>query len=380
MDTLAPESTAEAANVLSSCNERAESVRFVGGGTKIDWAQPSEARSTRISSRMMARVVEHNAEDLTAVVQAGVTLGHAQKVFARAGQMLAIDPPNADRATVGGIVATNDSGPMRHRYGAIRDLVLGVTIVLADGTIAKSGGKVIKNVAGYDLGKLFTGSFGTLGYIAEVALRLHPVPRGSTSVIAPIGDPTILGKAAIAAARLPAELDCLDFSWSDGSGRLLARISGAAPEGRAARVAERVEQLGVQTELIDDDAALWDDQRRAQRSTDGVVVRVASLPTDIPRLVSAASRHAASVVGRAGLGAAWVKLDGDPGEVVGAIEALRSELRPYSCVVLDAAPEIKRKVGMWDAPGDAAMSVFRRIKTRFDPNDICNRGIFVGGI
>ena len=352
----------------------------MGGGTKIDWGEASEEASVCVTSRGMSHVGEHNAGDLTAVVGAGVVLARAQEEFARAGQMLALDPPSAERATVGGIVATNDAGPMRHRYGAIRDLVLGVTVVLADGTVAKSGGKVIKNVAGYDLGKLFTGSFGTLGYIAEVALRLHPVPPRSVTVIGEVDDPDVLGRAAIAAARLPVELDCLDFGWSDASGRLLARLSGAEPEGRARRVIDCLEALGMNTAEEQDDHTLWDGQRRAQRSADGVVIRVAGLPAHIARLVSTGRRYGASVVGRAGLGIAWLTLGGEADDLVGAVEAIRTDLRPYGCVVTDAASEIRRKVGTWEVPEEASMALFRRIKERFDPNNTCNRGLFVGGI
>ena len=153
------------------------------------------------------RVLEHNAGDFTAVLQAGVPLAAAQEAFAAAGQMLALDPPlspwgaagddaaleAADAgATIGGIVATNDSGPLRHRYGGVRDLVVGVTVVLSDGTVAKAGGKVIKNVAGYDLGKLFAGAFGTLGLIAEVTVRLHPRPAHTATVLARSDDPAQL--------------------------------------------------------------------------------------------------------------------------------------------------------------------------------------------
>ena len=129
--------------------------------------------------RRLDRIVEHNASDLTAVVQAGVPLAAARSAFSEAGQMLAIDPALDQAATVGGIMATNDSGPLRHRYGSMRDLVVGTTVALSDGTVSRSGGKVIKNVAGYDLGKLFCGSRGRLGVVARIALRLHPLPAAS---------------------------------------------------------------------------------------------------------------------------------------------------------------------------------------------------------
>ena len=151
----------------------------------------------RPSSRpvALARILEHNVGDFTAVLEAGVPLAAAQAEFAEHGQMLAIDPALHDAATVGGVMAANDSGPLRHRYGSMRDLVVGTTVALSDGTLARSGGKVIKNVAGYDLGKLFCGSFGTLGLIVRVAVRLHPLPPATASAAGATGDPERLGES-----------------------------------------------------------------------------------------------------------------------------------------------------------------------------------------
>ncbi len=163
-----------------------DAVRPRGGGTKLGWTPAVDA--TDFDTRRLNRILEHNEGDFTAVLEAGVPLSEAQALFGAAGQMLALDPPlgAGDAATIGGVIAANDSGPLRHRYGSARDLVVGITIVLSDGAIAKSGGKVIKNVAGYDLAKLFAGSFGTLGLITQVAVRLHPAPpRTATRAISP---------------------------------------------------------------------------------------------------------------------------------------------------------------------------------------------------
>ena len=147
-------------------------------------------------------------------------LAEAQAAFAEAGLMLALDPPlgPSSAATIGGIVAAGDSGPLRHRFGGPRDLVLGMTAVLGDGTVIRSGGTVIKNVAGYDLAKLFAGSFGTLGLIAAVAVRLHPLPVDRRTVVASTDDAAALAAAAGALAHAPLELDALDVSWADGRG------------------------------------------------------------------------------------------------------------------------------------------------------------------
>ena len=150
----------------------------------------------------MAKILEHNVGDLTAVLQAGVPLAEAQAAFAAEGQMLALDPPlgEGDAATVGGMVATADSGPLRHRYGGVRDLIVGISLALSDGTLAKAGSKVIKNVAGYDLAKLFTGSQGTLGLIVTVTVRLHPKADGTATAVGASDDPEQLAKAATALA------------------------------------------------------------------------------------------------------------------------------------------------------------------------------------
>ena len=205
------------------------------------------------------RILEHNTGDFTAIVEAGVPLAQAQAAFAEHGQMLALDPALGGAATVGGVMATNDSGPLRHRYGSMRDLVVGATVGLSDGTLAKSGGKVIKNVAGYDLAKLFTGSFGTLGLIVRVAVRLHPLPPRTASAAGASDDPEVLGDAAIALASHPLEADCLDLDWRDGAGRLLVRFGSAAAPDQAAR--RRVPDAGARPGDRDD--------RGRRRAVDG---------------------------------------------------------------------------------------------------------------
>ncbi len=187
------------------------------------------------------RIVEHNVGDLTAVLEAGVPLARAQEAFAEEGQMLALDPPlgrgSSRDATIGGVIATGDSGPLRHRYGAPRDLVVGMTVALSDGTIAKSGGKVIKNVAGYDIAKLFSGGFGTLGAILAVSVRLHPAPPKTATAVGDSLEPEGLAAAATKLAMAPLELDALDVAWraDRGSGARTARRRRGASANRARR-------------------------------------------------------------------------------------------------------------------------------------------------
>ena len=356
-------------------------VRIRGGGTKLSWGRPTERPGIEVSTERLDRIVEHNEGDLTAVIQAGMPLGRVQEALAEAGQMVALDPPlgAADAATIGGVVATGDSGPLRHRYAAARDLILGITVALSDGTIAKAGGKVIKNVAGYDLAKLFTGSFGTLGLILEVVMRLHPRPPEKMTVVGGSDQPRALGEAASAVAHCPFGPECLDVWWAEGKGEVLARFGGAAPDAAAKEVAKLMEQAGLETRLIEDDDALWERQRAGQRSPDGTVVRVSGLAADVPTVVRSAEQLGASLVGRAGLGLSWLTVaGGEGGEAVSAVEELRRRLRPFPCVVLDAPQAVKDKVDVW---GEAqAVPLMRRVKARFDPHGVCNPGIFVGGI
>jgi glycolate oxidase FAD binding subunit len=339
-----------------------DAVRPRGGGTKLGWGPPGEA--WELDTRGMNRILEHNEGDFTAVLEAGVPLLEAQAAFGAAGQMLALDPPLGSGATIGGVMATNDSGPLRHRYGGVRDLVVGVTVVLSDGTIAKSGGKVIKNVAGYDLAKLFAGSFGTLGLIARVALRLHPAPLHTATVTAASDDPAALAAAAMRLAALPLEADSLDVSWREGTGRLDLRFGGATARERAQAAREHV---GLDTEVDEDDAERWAELRDRQRGE--IVVKVSGRPTDLPTLIGALPAGG-SLVSRAGLGLSWVSLR-DPADVA----PLRQAMAPRACTVLDGADRVEDP---WPAVDPGALAVMRRVKQRFDP--AFRPGTFVGGL
>src|ERR1700676_5108112 len=190
---VAPGNTEEVASVLRLANENGCSVVSWGGGTKQGWGYPV-APALVLEMHRLNVLREHTWQDMTCSVEAGCTWASLQSGLAQHGQFVALDPLWPERATVGGIVATNDSGALRLKYGGLRDLIIGMTIVLADGTIAKSGGKVVKNVAGYDLHKLMIGAFGTLGVITEVTFRLHPIPVHtavwtiSSRTAEPIGD------------------------------------------------------------------------------------------------------------------------------------------------------------------------------------------------
>jgi glycolate oxidase FAD binding subunit len=383
--TEEPESADEAAEVLRLAGASGASVRPRGGGTKLGWGTPTAEPDFVLSTRRLDRILEHNAADLTAVVEAGMPLAAAQEAFAASGQMLALDPPlgtrGSEAATLGGVVATGDSGPLRHRYGSARDLLLGITVALSDGTVAQSGGKVIKNVAGYDLAKLFTGSFGTLGVTVRMAVRLHPLPARRVTAIGSSEDPDALQRAAIALSHSPLELESLDVAWDTGSGKVLARCAGSAPEARVEDAVHLISEAGVPAELLEDDGATWDLQRESQRSSDGVVVRVSGLPSELSRIVRNVQRLNGSLVGRAGLGICWANLPSEEVDGgVAAVEDLRWTLAPFPCVVLDAPSEVRDKIDVWGATDGPDVELMRRLKANFDPAGVCNPGVFLGGI
>jgi glycolate oxidase FAD binding subunit len=353
---LRPSSIEQAATLLRECSRP---LRPVGGATK-PWGPSSGEEPLETSG--LDRIVEHNVGDFTAVLEAGVPFAEAQAAFAAHGQRLSWDPPDPGAATIGGIVATADSGPLRHRYGGVRDLVVGATVVLSDGTVAKSGGKVIKNVAGYDLAKLFAGSFGTLGLIASVSVRLHPVPERTATVVERFDDPDALLARALELSRRPLEADCFDVVWEHGSGRILLQFSGAS-------ATEQAERIGTASDVD------WGEVRALQRSRDGAVLKVSGRPTDLPNVIRAATAGGATVVSRAALGLSWLAF-APADDLAERVATARQALAPRACTVLDGADRLPDQ---WPDPGPSQV-VMERLKARFDPDRIFRPGRFVGGI
>jgi glycolate oxidase FAD binding subunit len=377
---LEPATFEQAASGLAAAAARSQAVRIVGAGTKIEWGTIGPDPDVELRTTGLSRIVEHNVGDLTAVLEAGVALARAQETFAKEGQMLALDPPlgrgsSAD-ATIGGVIATGDSGPLRHRYGAARDLVVGMTVALSDGTIAKSGGKVIKNVAGYDIAKLFSGGFGTLGAILSVSVRLHPAPPKTATSFGDSLEPEVLATAAAKLAMAPLELDALDVAWREDRGGVFARLAGAEAPRRIERVAAIMRAAGLQhVDISTDDDELWARQRAGQRSEQAALVRVAARPSALAPVLRAAGSCGGALVGRAALGLSFIEVDPE------AVGRLREQLGPgVTAIVLDAPAAARASLDPWGAEPGPAVELMRRIKMRFDPAGACNPGVFVGGI
>jgi glycolate oxidase FAD binding subunit len=377
-----PPTFEQTATMLAGASADGRTVRIRGAGTKLGWGAPTATPDIELCTTGLNRIVEHNVGDLTAILEAGVPLAEAQRTFAAAGQMLALDPPlspgprSPAAATIGGIAATGDSGPLRHRYGTPRDLIVGATVALSDGSIARSGGKVIKNVAGYDLAKLFAGSFGTLGVILSLSVRLHPLPSETTTVLAAADDPDLIGVAALSLAASQLEFEALDVAWRAGRGGVLARCAGREHARRGRRAGHALSALGVShVEVTADDDALWERQRAGQRSEDRALVRVAAPPSELAAVLRAVDACEGTLVGRAALGSSYVELEPD------AVAQLRSSLpMAHSVTLLDAPAALRSELDPWGPLESPALELMRNVKARFDPARTCNPGLFVGGI
>ena len=354
MRIVEPHSAEEAAEILRAANEDGASVIPRGGGTKSDWGNPPKRTDVMLSTVNLNRVIEHAWADLTVTVEAGCTIAELQRTLAQHGQRLAVDPLWPEKATVGGVLSTNDTGTLRLRYGGLRDLVIGVTLALADGTLARSGGKVVKNVAGYDLSKLVTGAFGTLGVITSATFRLHPLPKHTHTVTAAV--PDLAAMQHLLSKILDAQLV---------PAAVQVRVGAGAPqidvlfEGTEEGIYAQVDRLREMTPLTENHAEVF------QRLDAGAKISV--LPARIAETLEGLDGYA--VVEATGLG--WVQSH-HLSQMREKIESMGGSLvlmRPYNS--LDA----------WGATaGGDALPLMRAIKQRFDPRGILNPGVFVGDI
>jgi glycolate oxidase FAD binding subunit len=410
--------------VLAACDDDAN-ITVRGGGTKLGWLAPQKPPATSagrpdmtIDTRQLTGLVEHDPGDMTATVLAGTPLDDLQPRLAAAGQQLAVDPPRRGGGpTVGGILAANDAGPRRMKYGGIRDLVIGTTVVLADGTISRSGGRVIKNVAGYDLGKLWCGSLGTLGVITEITVRLHPLPEATRTlrIEADAGQAT-----AFVTDLQRAPVECSTVEWAEPQQALLVELAG-----RAAGLGKQVDALAAlarETELTaeelgDDGAQVWECWREAHDRGDHAggdrgdsnrgditVARASTKPSDLASCVGALNDAAhdtpvsapasssisapisASVHSHAGLGLHDAVLTGgssaDHARVVaGWRERVTRVTGGSGTVVLrNHRDGVADHVDMWGVPPQPLLQLMRQVKSVLDPHGRMSPGRFVGGI
>lgn len=372
---VAPASTEEVSAVLKRCAEAGLVVSARGGGTKYLWGNAVAAQVV-LETRRLAGIREHVWQDMTATVGAGTTWQELEQALAAHGQRVALDALFAGSATVGGVIATNDSGSLRMRYGSLRDLVLGMTIVLADGTIARSGGKVVKNVAGYDLPKLLTGSFGTLGVITEVTFRLHPLQTSTKTWTLRAADVRVLAEVAQKIVTGAMSVESLQMR-NEVNGFVLDVRFATLPESLAEHEA-RLRAFAGDTTMAAGGDEVWAERETLFGIPGATVLKVTSLPAKMAAIVDGFSRVGARCVADA-VGIVTVALLGKPDGIAALIEDLRARLRADGgmVVVLRAADGMNAERWGGSPP---AIEVMRAIKREFDPKNVLNPGTFVGGI
>jgi len=401
-----PGSREEVAALLTLAGDEGFPVTPWGGGTKLGIGSPPSRPGLILVLTRLDRILEHEPGDLTATVETGITFSALQALLGKRGQWVSLDPADPDRATLGGILASNASGPRRHLYGTCRDLLIGLTVVHADGSIVRGGGKVVKNVAGYDLPKLYIGSFGTLGILVEATLRLRPRPDEDRVIVARferLKDAGVGARAIMASDLIPSALELLDHealsALGQGSGAaVLIGVDGIREqvEWQCAEAAGVLGPLGLSEARVLDGAArdeLW--RRLGELGTRGVedvaaVMKWGVLPTQLADVMeqgsSIAQRNGLRAVlsAHAGVGIVTAVLSGGGGDG-NAVVATLAEWRAMvngagGHALVEWAPlAVKERVSVWDAAGPA-VRIMKRIKAQLDPRGLLNPGRFVGGI
>ncbi|MCW2844711.1 MAG: glcE [Nocardioides sp.] len=374
-----PADTDQVAELLRAAAAHDLTVVPRGRGTKLSWGLPPTGADVLLDVSGLDQVLDHAAGDLIAVTQAGARLADLQEVVARGGQCLALDE-TVPGSSVGGTLATNTSGPRRVATGTARDLLIGVTVVRADGVVAKAGGRVVKNVAGYDLGKLVIGSLGTLGVITEAVFRLHPVPEARRWVSVPVADPAAAQVAVQSVLHSQAVPGAIEVEWGPSGGRVHVLLEGR-PDGVAGRTESVCSLLGdssAETEEVPaypwDVTAAGDDRSTALKLTFAL--------SGLAKVLEVVHVTGVRLRGSAGAGVAYAAVapGTPPDEVRSVVDALREACAGVggTLVVVDAPAAVKAAVDVWGPV--PALDLMRRVKDQFDPDHRLAPGRFVGGI
>ena len=351
MITFSPSTLDECSAALASKHR----IAFVGGGTQLALGNPVEA-DAEVRTERLTRIVDYSPSDMVLTAEAGVTLAQVNAAAAEHGQRLALDPPQPDRATIGGIVATGTFGPRRARYGTVRDLIIGVTLVRADGVVARGGGKVVKNVAGFDLPKMACGSMGTLGMIAEATFRLHPMPeKSATAVFRGLSTADVFAKTKSMRDLQLEPVSVVALRVASGQYDLGVRF-----EGFGKGVDQQMQRLGAHDEPFDHDAA---------RTGGPTRVRIGSLPSRfaaVAAIVETLDPKAFAWYPTLGVG--FLECGGSAAALVAARDSIGQLI-----------VETRTSVDPWGSAG-SAFPIMQSLKQRFDPDRRLNPGRFAGGL
>jgi glycolate oxidase FAD binding subunit len=386
-----PSTLEEAGDFVGATAREGMSLGFVGGGTELELGAAIGKLDAVLQTTRLTRIVEYVPADMIVTAEAGLTLARLAETLAQHRQRLALDPPAFDRATLGGIIAANSFGPRRARFGTVRDLLIGISVIRADGTRVRGGGKVVKNVAGFDLPKLMCGSLGTLGLIATATFRLHPAPEMERTVVVP--SCTAPQVRALVSRLKTAQLEPVSVVALSRGGNgfdVAVRFEGfaAGVNEQTARLAKLQQLRGDSFEELDELAAqAWWKRHDEARLRGALRAKIAALPGHIEAILPqiAAVQHSlkdATFLWYASLGLGFVA--GDPVDLEATSRALaeaREQLQSLGgSLVLQAAPRpVRSLVGEWGSVA-AAFPVMQRMKERFDPVHRLNPGRFVGGI
>jgi glycolate oxidase FAD binding subunit len=364
-----------AASMLADAGKQGLTVVPRGSGTKLGWTR-QPAIDQYLSTTRMNAPVQHFAGDLVATIPAGSTLQSANAILARAGQWLPLDPSFADCATIGGIVATNDSGPRRHKHGCPRDLIIGVEMALSDGKVAKAGGRVVKNVAGYDLSRLVCGSFGTLAVITSATFKLAPLPAASRTVVATCSGVAEAARLALTIASQPVTPSALEIEAPPAKLLIRFETTEHAADRMAATTQELLHQGGASTDVLsgEPESAVWKAHESSIWERAGLVAKISVLPTDVEScfgmLASAPTRVAWFAIGRAALGVLLVRVNAADADTNAVLAQLHQHVAARKGTLLVLRGFANRDVGAITETDRALRTVMEAVKARFDPKGV----------
>ncbi len=371
-----PDSPQSFAAVLAHAAKEKMATVIRGGGTKMSWGRPPAVVDLVASTSRLNRLIAHRHGDLTVTVQSGMRLRDLNSALGLERQWLPIDSA-FDDATVGGIVATNDSGPWRHRHGTPRDLIIGMTLALTDGRLVKAGGTVVKNVAGYDLGKLVSGSHGALGGIVDVTFKLVPIPQTSATLVVDYSDAASLVRDVAALDASQIEPAAFDIRSADGEPLQMKLRVATSPAARDAQIAAARAMVSGQGVILTDAAEqeTWAAQLDPLKHGDATV-RFSWLPARLGNVLMVLEdiRRAdgvAAVFGGRVIGAGHARLSGSAAALARAIQRLRASGDIGNVVLLRGSHELKEAVDVWGPPRSADGAT-RSLKRMFDPAGILN--------
>lgn len=390
-----PKTQAELAEAIACANKNRWRVLPCGSGSKLSWGSAPKDIDVVISTAKLDLAIEHAVGDLTLTVEAGTKFSQIQANIRKTGQFLALDPAYSQTATLGGIVATADTGSLRQRYGGVRDMLLGISFVRYDGQIAKAGGRVVKNVAGYDLMKLFTASFGTLGIITQVTFRLYPMPEASQTVVL-IGTPDNIAQTAktlLASALTPIAVDLLStelvhrLGLGKGMG-LIARFQSVAEsvQEQSARLLEVGEKLSLAGSSLsgEEENSLWEQLEKSiwgSKKESAIACKIGVLPTAaVATLTQLDNTKMGIGLIHAGSGLGLWRFE-SPEVKKQTILEMRNFCQSHQgyLTVLEAPLAFKENFDVWGYSGNA-LDLMRRIKQQFDPDNMFSPHRFVKGI